>query len=238
LLEVQTADRISWLPNREIVWNDDAVEIQTIHSHLRQVEPSHLISGLGHDTLYRLLPPSIRSCIRAYGLLRKWLISKIVEPKLGLRARQSRMDLLLRAIEVARLRSTEASSSPLSVGEMSCTRSFVEAVLSSAVLSIESRMHQRPWQNLAISRGVQCDTLASFLAKPCIKSISSKSPLTVDIGWLIERMLEIATTPDIVTSSSVEAPQNLVNFDKRRCVYYFLLYFLFLCLSDTCVTLS
>jgi len=192
------------------------VEIQTIHSHVRQVEPSHLISELGHDTLYRLFPPSIRSCIRAYGILRRWLTSKLVGPRLGIRARQARMDLFLCAIEVARLRGREAPSSL--PRDMPCTRSFVEAVLTSAVLSVESRLHQRAWQNLALSRGVQCDSLASFFTKPCVHSIKFKEPLIVDMGWLIERLLEIATTPDIVESLSLDVPQSLVNFNKRRYV--------------------
>ena len=229
LLEAQTADRIGWLPNREVNWNDEFVEIQTMYSHLREAQPSSLISELGPESLYRLFPPSIRSCIRAYGLLRKWLVMKLVTPNLGMRTRQARMDLFLRAIEVARLRSAgsvaPASSNPGPAaplpgarprGHQPCVRSFVETLITSAVLSIESRAHQRAWQGLAVTRGVQCDSLSSLLAKPVVQTVESQDKLTVDIGWLMERMLEIMTTPDTVESLSEEISQVLINYNKRR----------------------
>lgn len=215
LLEVQTADRTGWFLSREPHWSEETVEIQTMYSHMMDVEPSPLITELGQDTIARLLPPGIRSCIRAYAILRKWLISKLVVFKLGLRTRQARMDLFLRAIEVARLRNAEKGTSSHRLVNKPCIRSFVEAVLTSAVISVESRMHHRAWQNVAISRGTQCDSLSSLLSRPSKQSLTSKEPLMVDVGWLIERMLEILTAPDVVEPSSPEG-QNLVNFDKRR----------------------
>ncbi|EGO26445.1 hypothetical protein SERLADRAFT_385126, partial [Serpula lacrymans var. lacrymans S7.9] len=94
-------------------------------------------------------------CIRAYTILRKWLTSKLVAPRLGLRLRQKRMDFCLRAIEIARLRHYNG---PVVLGcaDQPCVRSFVEAVVVSAVISVESRMHHRAWQNVAVVRGAQC----------------------------------------------------------------------------------
>ncbi|TFK68485.1 hypothetical protein BDN72DRAFT_679331 [Pluteus cervinus] len=224
LLEVQSADKTGWFSLRDVGTFDEVVEIQTIYSHLQEVEPSTMISELAQDAVYRLLPPSIRSCVRAYGILRKWLIASLVAPRLGLRTRQQRMELLLQAIEITRLRNAECSTGPASSGvpplptkvaEAPCVKSFVEAVITSAVVSIESRVHHRAWQNVALGRGVQCDTLSSLLSKPTIRQTASRSPLTVDMGWLIERMLEIVATPDVVDSIAFEG-QNLVNFDKRR----------------------
>jgi GTPase-activating protein BEM2 len=201
------------------------------------VEPSSLVSD-SQDSVYRLLPPSVRSCIRAYNILRKWVISKFVGPKLGVRSRQARMDLCLRAMEIARMRSLEAGlgrGSGTGTGggfadpqerERPVVRSFVEAVLTAAILSPESRMHQRPWQNIAHMRGVQCDSLGALLSRPTIpksKSLSSSSdhhPLIVDVSWLLERILEIASIPNTVTISS-EDPQSIINLDKRRSVFFF-----------------
>jgi hypothetical protein len=194
---------------------DEVIEIQTMYTHIHEVEPSSLISEMTPDTLYRLLPPGIRSCIRAHGIIRKWLISKLVAQKLGLRSRQTRMELFLQAIEVARLRNAEGNSSHHI--EHPCVRSFVEAVICSAIMSVESRLHQRPWQLIAYNRGCTCDSLAALLARPSLQSTSSMDCLTVDMGWLIERMLEVIASPDLVESSGQEG-QNLVNFDKRRCV--------------------
>ncbi|KAF8655891.1 hypothetical protein AX16_002876 [Volvariella volvacea WC 439] len=214
LLEVQTADRTGWFSLREAGTTEEAVEIQTIYSHIQEVEPSSLISELSQDILYRLLPPSVRSCIRAFGILRKWLIATIVAPKLGIRTRQTRIELLLKAIEVARMRNVDVSSS-LRMTDTPCVRSFVETVITSALVSIESRLHQKAWQNVALGRGVQCDLLSTLLARPTISTLQARNALTVDMGWLIERMLEVIATPDIIDSIAFEG-QALVNFDKRR----------------------
>ncbi len=184
-----------------------------MYTHVQEVEPSGLISEMSQEALYRLLPPGIRSCIRAYAIIRKWLIAKIVMPRLGLRARQARMELLLQAIEVARLRNAEPNS--LHHIEQPCVRSFVEAVITSAIMSVESRIHQRPWQFIAYNRGCTCDSVVALLARPQIQSTTSRDCLTVDMGWLIERMLEVIASPDVV-ESSVQDGQGLVNFDKRR----------------------
>lgn len=197
-----------------------------------------MISEMSQDAVYRLLPPSIRSCIRAYGIVRRWLIAAIVAPKMGLRARQQRIEVLLQAIEIARLRNAEGPSattgqqlaafedsadpsSPVKAGETPIVRSFVEAVISSAILSVESRLHHRAWQNVAFNRGAQYDTLAMLLARPFVQQPVIRTPLTIDIGWLLERLLEVIATPDIVDSIAFEG-QNLVNFDKRRWVLLFI----------------
>ncbi|KAJ7085330.1 rho GTPase activating protein 22 [Mycena crocata] len=215
LLEVQTVDRIGWFLS--FAPSEETVEIQNMYSYLQDIEPSPLISDLGHDSLYRLLPPGIRSCIRAYVILRKWTISQLVAPRLGLRARQSRMELILRAIEVTRLRNLPTyATSPQSIVDFPCPRSFVEAVLTSAVLSVESRMHIRPWQNIAMSRGSQCDSIASLLSQPSTQSVASSRELTLDVGWFLERMLEILAAPDIMESLIQQEGHSLINFDKRR----------------------
>ncbi|KAJ7077530.1 rho GTPase activating protein 22 [Mycena belliarum] len=215
LLEVQTADRIGWfLPFPP---SDETVEIQNMYSYLQEIEPSPLISELGQESLYRLLPPGVRSCIRAYVILRKWTISQLVAPRLGLRARQSRMELILRAIEVTRLRNLPNHvGTPQSIVDVPCGRSFVEAVLTSAVLSVESRMHHRPWLNIAMSRGAHCDSIASLLSQPATQAISSSRELTLDVGWFFERMLEILAAPDVINSIGQQDGFSLINFDKRR----------------------
>ncbi|KAH7912708.1 hypothetical protein BJ138DRAFT_1147682 [Hygrophoropsis aurantiaca] len=214
LLEVQSADRTGWFPSYEVPSTED-IEIQTMYTHILEIEPSPMISELSQDAIYRLLPPSIRSCIRAYLILRKWLISKLVTPKLGLRSRQARMDLLLRAIEISRLRSLENGQVNQGCADVPCVRSFVEAVITSAVISLESRMHHRPWQNVANIRGVQCDSLATMLSKPFVPKKSYGEALIIDISWLLERILEIISIPNIVTISA-ENNQSVINLDKRR----------------------
>ncbi|KAH6903663.1 hypothetical protein BKA70DRAFT_1110702, partial [Coprinopsis sp. MPI-PUGE-AT-0042] len=156
-------------------------------------------------------------CIRAFTIIRKWLISKIIAPRIGNRSRQARMELLLQAVEVARLRNAESGQSGPTVTQP-CIRSFVESVVTSAILSVESRIHHRAWQSVALNRGCQLDCIASLLLRPFVQSTSSNDCLTVDMGWLLERMLEIIANPDVVDSSSTEGQTPLINFDKRRYV--------------------
>ena len=221
LLEVQSADRTGWFSGRENSSLDD-VDIQTMYSHLMEVEPSSMISD-SQDSIYRLLPPSVRSCIRAYNILRKWTISKLVAPKLGIRNRQARMDLCLRAIEIARLRSLEGGAVLAETHERAVVRSFVEAVLTAAIISPESRMHHRPWQNVASIRGVHCDSLGGLLSRPTVPKKLYGDPLIVDISWLLERMLEIVSIPNAVMISP-EDPQSIINLDKRRSGFLFFLW--------------
>lgn len=191
-----------------------------MNSYILEIEPSSLISELTQDSLYRLLPPTVRSCIRAFGILRKWLIWQIVALRIGIQARQQRMELLLRAIEVARRRSSDSENTELPVPELPCVRSFAEAILTSAVLSVESRTYQRAWLGVAMTRGTGCDSLAAYLSRPVLQSVTSRGTLTADIGWLMEKVLEIISLPDVLESPSGEKPI-LVNFEKRRYVRSF-----------------
>ncbi|KAJ7631847.1 rho GTPase activating protein 22 [Mycena polygramma] len=208
VLEVQTADPLGWFLS-SFTASDSEPEIENMYSYLQAIEPSPLISDLGQDSLYRLLPPGIRSCIRAWVILRKWTISQLVAPRLGLKNRQSRMELILRAIEVTRRRSIPSYAT--SIVDFPCPRSFVEAVLTSAVLSVESRIHARPWLNIAMNRGAQCE-IASLVAQTAAQSPSSTRELTPDVGYLLERLLEIIAAPDVMQQDG----QSLINFDKRR----------------------
>ncbi|KAG6807525.1 hypothetical protein H0H93_001520, partial [Arthromyces matolae] len=106
LLEVQFADKTAWFSARETSTVEETAEIQNIYTHIQDVDHSPLISEMAQDSLYRMLPPGIRSCIRAYAIIRKWIVSKIVTPRLGLRTRQARMELLLKVIEIARWRNS------------------------------------------------------------------------------------------------------------------------------------
>lgn len=176
-----------------------------------------MISELGQDSLYRLLPPAVRGCIRAFAILRKWIVSKLVAPKTGFRARQARMELILRAIEVCRLRNAEGGLPELLPSERPCVRSFVEGILCAAALSVESRMYHRAWQLVANSRSTTCDSLAALLGRSSMTSLKCMDTLTMDMGWVLEKMLEVISMPDVLEANSQES-LSLVNFDKRRCV--------------------
>jgi len=204
---------MGWFLPRDSSTASDEIDIQTIYMQLTEVEPTFMISELAQDALFRLLPPGMRSCLRAHHVIRKWLVSKIVAARLGIQTRQARMELLLRAIEVCRRRSDPDSSITSSM-EQPVIPAFVEAVIVSAVISIESRMHQRAWINVAHARKVTPDSLTTFLSQPLRRPPSVMSTLVTDMGWILERMLEIISVPNLVDLNT--EGQMLINFDKRR----------------------
>ena len=59
-------------------------------------------------------------------------------------------------------------------------------------------------------------SLAAYLSRPVVNSVVSRGTLTADIGWLMEKILEIISLPDVLESPSGEKLV-LVNFEKRRC---------------------
>jgi len=213
LLEIQNADRTGWFLSRDASSTNEDVEIQTIYSHLMEVPQSPLISEMSQDRLYRLFPPGLRSCLRAHHILRKWLVSKIVAPRIGSQARQARMELLLKAVEVCRDRSDFDHSQHPSA-ERRCIRTFVEFILTSAILSPESRVYSRAWNNVANARRTGSESLVAMLARPGYRPSSGLPDLITDMGWTLERMLEIFSLPDVLASSM--DGNSLVNFHKRR----------------------
>lgn len=96
-----------------------------MYSFLMEVESTALVGELSGDVLYRLLPPGIRSLIRAYNILRKWAICMIVPINIGMKARQSRMELFLKAIEICRIRNAdeETLATDGNPAERPCVRS-------------------------------------------------------------------------------------------------------------------
>jgi hypothetical protein len=87
--------------------------------------------------------------------------------------------------------------------------------LTAAIVSLESRTHTHVWHHVAALRGAACDSLASLMSKPLIQTLTYKEPLTADMGWLMERLMELLSIPDLVVSLSPES-QTLMNYDKRR----------------------
>lgn len=220
ILEVQTMDRTGWYISKDSGSSPDEIELQTIYTFLMDVEPTSLIAELSGDSLYRLLPPGLRTLIRAFNILRKWAVCLISAPQLGLPTRQARMELFLQAIELSRVRSVDNIDSyeDDDAIHQPCVRSFVEAILTSAIVSPESRLFARAWQNVAASRNASAESLASLLSDRMVPTPDTKSRLTVDPAWIIERLLDVVSLPDVVeTKETMSLSQ--VNFDKRRWVF-------------------
>ncbi|KAG8909517.1 rho GTPase-activating protein [Tulasnella sp. 417] len=214
ILETQTADRTGWFSLRDVSSQDDGAVIQDFYIHLQNVEPSPLIpSGSQHEHLYRLLSPSLRGVIRAHNSLRDWLIFKLANPAIPYSTRLKRMELIVKAVEVCRIRAQESDPSCQEFDpDQPSVRSFVEAVLVSAILSPESRAYARAWHDVAGNRNTSVEDLVSLVSIP--QATVAKGPaLTVDPAWIMERMLEIITLPDVIER---EESQSVINLEKRR----------------------
>lgn len=171
------------------------------------------------DSLSRLLPPGIRSLIRVFTVVRKWLIYSITDPKISIHVRRARVSNLMDALEICRALTCvppDDRDKPLMpVHDRPTVRSFVEAVLTSALVSRESRLYTRVWQSISYHRAAPaCDTMATLFEKRNWVGAGTFK-LTVDLAWLLERMLEVISLPDALEPSQ-QNPLPLVNFDKRR----------------------
>lgn len=58
------------------------------------------------------------------------------------------------------------------------------------------------------------ESVAALLSRPVLKSVVNKGRLTIDLGWLLERFLEVISVPNTIDSD--KEALNLINFDKRR----------------------
>jgi hypothetical protein len=206
-LEVQTSDKLGWFISRDpSSAASEEVEIQTLTDLIQEVTTTELIRDHSSgNTLYKILPPSIRSFIRPLSIVKKWATSLIVEPGIGIARRQARMKFFLNCIELCR---------PAPNAKTPGVTSFVEAALTAALLSPASRAFQRAWFGLAQDRGCAVDSLESFLFVPSTRE--RVSGLRTDVGWVLERMMEVLCLPDTFESETADKPAPLINFSKRR----------------------
>ncbi|KAG8780421.1 rho GTPase-activating protein [Ceratobasidium sp. 428] len=215
LLETQSADRLGWYVVSDMQASPEDLSIQNIYTQLQEAETSPLISEMSDDKFVRNLPSSIRSVFRAHDIVRRWAIMNIVTPRIGVQARQERIELFLKTIEVCRLRTAD---SPLVKDlHQPSIRTFTETALGAALCSPESRLFTRAWQDVGTARGTSIESLSSLLATPRVEAIRSSRRMTADMGWLIECMLELLSLPD--KSCEGGGGVELVNFDKRRYLF-------------------
>jgi hypothetical protein len=206
---VQTLETTGWFLPHDSTSTPDDMEIQNIYAYLYSgnIEPAATISELGQDQFYRLLPTSLRTCIRAHEMVRKWILSKIIERGLGIAVRQARMEKVLQALELSRSIGTSATSP-----QQPAVRSFVEVVLTAVMLSAGSRAHSRAWMEVAVARNRSLDSVVSILGDTLPVTPRRAKPLTTDLGWLFERILEAASMPNAVEENG----KPMINIDKRR----------------------
>ncbi|ORY40010.1 hypothetical protein BCR35DRAFT_336519 [Leucosporidium creatinivorum] len=209
VLETSTlSDPAAWYPTRSPPRTDEEdLVIADTYSHT---------SNLANDTtLARRMPISLQNVLSAHSTLRRWLLAHLVDPDLNLRQRQARMLKAVEMLEVCRSRMSnvffggeaEAQSSMLDPS----LASFVERAITSAVVSPESRLFASAWSSVASSRGIASPDSLAVLLQPNL--LMTDATATLDIAWLNERLVEIATQVDSLSEGIS------INFSKRRWIY-------------------
>ena len=89
--------------------------------------------------------------------------------------------------------------------------SFVERAVASAVVSPESRQFASAWSSVAKSQGASSPE--SLIALLHSKLVVTDATATLDVAWLNERLVEIATQVDSLSEGIS------INFSKRRWMF-------------------
>lgn len=202
-------------------------------------------SAFSDDDLLLALPGSVQHLYCMHFIVRSWVINEITALDIELKTRVLRIERFLQMVVRSKSCSEKLALFPdLSVHGR--VPGFVEYAIASALVSPEVRIFSKAWNDVAAQHGhVNLDTLEHLLAhmektRPNPSPSSSTSHLTrtfsasstisasqpqqqqqllvPSLGWVFERIMELCFhVPD-----TFENKDNLINFDKRRCVYQFL----------------
>jgi hypothetical protein len=197
-------------------------------------------SAFSDDDLLLALPGSIQHLYCMHFIIRSWVINEIVAVDIDPRTRVLRIENFLQMVVCSKSSSEKSTLFPeLSVHGR--VPGFVEYAVASALISPEVRLFAKAWNEVAMQHGyTSLDTLENLLnqiqktqsnvsspagmartvsASSAFSAPSRQQQLVVpSLGWIFERIMELCFhVPD-----TFENKDNLINFDKRRCVYQFL----------------
>ncbi|KAK4055210.1 rho GTPase-activating protein [Microbotryomycetes sp. JL201] len=205
-LEISSlSDPAAWYSSRQLSAKDEEdVVIADPYSHML---------GLVTDSaLAKHLPLSLRRILGRHTLVRKWVLAHLVDPNISARDRQLRMLKALEMIEHCRSRMVNVAfggqKEPVETLHDPTIASFVERAVVSAIIAPESRLFASSWLAVASTRGVAA--IDSVLVLVRREPIATQEICTVDVAWVVERMLEIVTQVDSLSDGMA------INFAKRR----------------------
>ncbi|KAG0376505.1 rho GTPase-activating protein [Mortierella sp. AD032] len=239
ILESQSADPVGWyLPRSGSTPPEEDIVIMGVHNTLYSIRRNGALgTHWNGERLINSLPMCLQSLCKLHLVIRCWVIAQISTPGIAFERRVGRIQKFLDVILQSRALMSQfaqgpkaavlagwrsGSDKPAFVG----IPSFVEAAISSALVSPESRAYTRAWLEVASGQRGSVETLEDVLSVRCSGQEKSGSAplagldipaeeLVPEIGWLIERMQE---TCCYVRDMSYESPL-LVNFDKRQYLY-------------------
>ncbi|KAG0266631.1 hypothetical protein BGZ95_003020 [Linnemannia exigua] len=239
ILESQSADPVGWyLPRSGSTPPEEDIVIMGVHNTLYSIRRNGALgTHWNGERLINSLPMCLQSLCKLHHIIRGWVNAQIAAPGVAFEVRVRRIQKFLDVILQSRNLMSRFAQDPkaaVMAGRRSGSDkpafvgipSFVEAAISSALVSPESRAYTRAWLEVASGQRGSVETLEDVLAVRCSGHEKSGSTplgeldipaeeLVPEIGWLIERMQE---TCCYVRDMSYESPL-LVNFDKRQYVY-------------------
>ncbi|KAK9367480.1 hypothetical protein V1509DRAFT_626777 [Lipomyces kononenkoae] len=231
LLEMQTVDPHKMFTNRTLTMNtDDDIIIQDVFGFCASL---HCLKS--DELMISHFPKSIKKLYAFRMNLVLWVAIHIADPFLRKSTRVKRMVAMIHAIAICRKRMSVVEFGPQmkTDGEERMEDdiemkipSLIESAIASAIVRPESRQYAAAWVEAAraVGKDVQHvnfleEIIPKFVADDNIADHNETGePLTICMGWIFERILEIVC---YVPNMAVSNP-SMINFDKQRYIYNFL----------------
>ena len=228
VFEIQSTDICGFYnPKGPAPVREEDTRLRTIFTVISQIQRPR--SG---GPLLNVLPKSIRHLHRLHENLVSWIIAQISDNTINFHDRAIRIRSLVSFLRSSRQRMSyldfytteqtvrlteERGEDRLSVP------SFIASAVATALVSPESRAFTRAWARVfeeddqsEFGKPQGYDTLAEFIhRKSAALDFAVNRTLAPCLGWIMERMLEIAC---YVPNMSLESTR-LINFDKRRYIF-------------------
>jgi GTPase-activating protein BEM2 len=229
LFEIQSTDICGFYnPKGSAPVREEETRLRTIFTVISQIQRPR--SG---GSLLNVLPKSIRQLHRLHENLVAWIVTQISDNSINFQERAGRIQSLVAFLRSSRQRMSylDFYATDQTVVRLTEERaenrlgvpSFIASAVATALVSPESRVFTRAWARVfeeddqsdyVKSQGY--DNLAEFVHRKSTGSETGVSrTLTPCLGWIMERMLEIAC---YVPNMSLESTR-LINFDKRRYIF-------------------
>lgn len=196
-------------------------------------------SAFSDDDLLLAFPGSIQYLYCMHFIIRSWVMNEIAATDIDPKTRVLRIEKFLQLVLMSKISSEKMTLFPELKEASSSGRvpGFVEYAIASALVSPEVRIFTKAWSDVAMQHGhANLDTLENLLnqiqkTQPVVSSrtmTASYSSTSIascyqqlvvpSLGWIFERIMELCFhIPD-----TFDKKDNIINFDKRRCVYQFL----------------
>lgn len=217
LLETQSVEQQGFfVPKVSLLSHDDEDALQDIFFLLDNLRRRNT-----NISLLQTLPKCLRDLCTLHLELTNWILSQVIEPKIGFENRSQRIATLLKSLTICQQRMSGMDLHDNSDSGVSRhVPSFVGNAIATALVRPESRMYSFAWQlgaKLACGSVSSCETLEQVIPETIDGAIPTRTLIT-SVGWMFERLLEIVChVPNMVIENN-----RLINFDKRRYVYNFI----------------